>query len=458
MVFVITFVLNYSPDSGRPDVDDGGPKVANWLVIPQPTWPPKVDTGSEKQDGPPVEQEEGQTGYHDYWFAFEGEQAIKAGLVATNCTCAKLEVFLMPPQWKSRWSTLHPTEERFRPSASNDPELLSMEEQAAATQLTESNEMTLEPGAVGKFRMHWKGGKSGSTWIKADLWAGRRGEKAAKLEAHLVFLEPLRLTQEDQDHNLGPIQPDLLPLETDFFIWSSTRKTLPLKSVRLVNKFGASTADPVVVGSPEMLSAADCDRLEMRHLATQSATGQRRDLEGRVRCAYRVPVMIRAKATDGPALIEIGTFRRRIEIVCADDTIPPAYVTISGSIRGVVEVNDGGQINFGSLMRSRGGERAITMHSYEAGLELEVDASRMPHFLKAELSKPDVKKVGNGEQRSWQLRVEVVPNRVSGEFPRDDPPSYWDSAVYLKIRRGPARPSEGTQHLRIPVKGLVSDG
>jgi hypothetical protein len=277
-----------------------------------------------------------------------------------------------------------------------------------------------------------------------------------KLEAHLVFLEPLRIAAEDRDRQLGQLNRSQLPWRTEFVVWSSTRDALEFKRVGLANKPGVLGPDPVEVGDPVRLLPAACAALQAGHNRVLGAGGApRADLEGKVRCAYRIPVKIHREAADG-APIEIGIFRRRIEVDCADEKIPPEYLAVSGGIRGDVEVTEGGRIDFGSVSRTKGDARTLSVHTDVAGLDLEVDEKRLAHFLKAELSRPEVKKVGTGEQRTWRLTVEVKPNQASGPFPRDDS-AYWDSAVYLKILRKDDRPDRKRERVRIPIKGVATD-
>jgi hypothetical protein len=460
MVFGITFLLNYSPDTTGTKDNGETPATAPWVNVTDPVYPAplKDDAGPEKREAPPAEQEHGQMGYHDYWFINDGEQPVKTGLISTSCTCASLEVFVMPPQWKQRWSSLHPEVKVVTPAESDDKELKAIEKEVTALKFDENNDITIEPGTVGKFRMHWKGNRLGAQRIRATLWAGQRGANQQTLQAHLLFLDPLRSSVEDRDRIIGLLHRSQLPLDLDCKVWSSTRDELEFKSVKLANKPGALGPDPVIVGKPVALTAEKCKELEENHIAGLKANNRRSDLEGRVRCAYSIPIRIQSDSIDGGTPLEIGSFRRRIEIVPADETISPLFLTISGTIRGVVEVDDGGRIDFGSVKRSTGAEKGISLHTEEAGLQLEVDESRLPHFLKAELSKPDVKKTGTGESRAWRLHVEILPNRVSGTFPRDDDlPAYDDCAVYLKIRRPDPRPKKGTEYLRVPVKGVVTD-
>jgi hypothetical protein len=67
--------------------------------------------------------------------------------------------------------------------------------------------------------------------------------------------------------------------------------------------------------------------------------------------------------------------------------------------------------------------------------------------MKVTLGEP---KAEAGGRRTWLLTLEILPNRVSGTFPRRDSVSYRDTAIYLRIEGAADR------RLRIPVSGKAT--
>src|SRR5207249_4632047 len=85
----------------------------------------------------------------------------------------------------------------------------------------------------------------------------------------------------------------------------------------------------------------------------------------------------------------------------------------------------------------------IKLQTERKDLSLKLD--RFPdEFMKVMLGEPQAEA---GGQRTWLLTLEILPNRVSGAFPRRDSVSYRDTAIYLRIEGAAYR------RLRIPVAG-----
>jgi hypothetical protein len=130
----------------------------------------------------------------------------------------------------------------------------------------------------------------------------------------------------------------------------------------------------------------------------------------------------------------------------------PKSVPISGRVRGLIEIgsdDEGGDLHFRVFPRRTGKRESVPLYSEVPGIKLEVDRSRLPAFLNATL----VTDKGSGDNRQlWTLRVEVLPNKASGPFPRKDP-LYEDSAVYLKA----SIPGKPPRYLRVAVHGTASE-
>jgi hypothetical protein len=174
---------------------------------------------------------------------------------------------------------------------------------------------------------------------------------------------------------------------------------------------------------------------------------------GKVLCAYRIPLTLRAVAADGRTPFDLGPFRRRVEVQ-AGDVDEPIQVTVTGRVRGLVSVaNDeqGGNVTLGGFPSSKGKRATVALESEVPGVDLGFDRKRTPPFLDARLGAPQTSTSG---RRAWQLRVEVLPNQARGPFPRREDPPFQDSAIYLNaLQKGkPPLP------VRIPVIGTANEG
>jgi hypothetical protein len=476
MVFVITFAMNYTTGTSQPQNDlPGSGDSSPYLFMDNPKHPPENE--------PPMEHELGQPGYEDYWFINDKDKPVTTGLNGFSCsTCSRLEVFLMPPEWKAGWSQLEPYGSSALPTRRdewglrdlglltkemawgswfvehvqalrNDPRLRELEEKAEHMDLAGNNEVVIQPGVVGKFRMHWKPNAKdhGRQTLSADLWGGKRGVIKQSLVARLINLDPLRIASADRVINVGSLSPTQLPHFRSFHVWSSTRDDFQIATAQLVKSPGESGANAVVVEKPRRLSLAECVDLERQHEALFRKGPQYGELVGHVRAAYRITLTINAKASDGTP-IEIGSFRRRIEIVSGDRDTTPLHVTFEGGVSGAVRVVEGGRLDFGTVVGKKGATRTVSVRSEVKGMDLEVDQSRMPRFLKAELGSPEVRKVGTGEERTWLIEVRVLPGTTSGPFPR----ASEDGAVYLKLKP-PVDTGSEKGYLRLAVGGVVTD-
>src|SRR5436190_23767991 len=77
MVFAVTFALNYL-GTGGPSDKDQGPPAAPQLTFAETVFPGGVPGGAML---PPLTQEAGQEGHHDFWFHNDnGDQPVKVGL------------------------------------------------------------------------------------------------------------------------------------------------------------------------------------------------------------------------------------------------------------------------------------------------------------------------------------------------------------------------------------------
>jgi hypothetical protein len=239
---------------------------------------------------------------------------------------------------------------------------------------------------------------------------------------------------------VGTVLARDLPAKGEILCWSGTRKLLKVKA-KSGNAHGPAASDPFVVGEPVPLTAEE--------KAALAQTARMR----RVLCAYRIPITLRAVSEDGKMPFELGPFRRWVVLTASDeDEIDPVRTVVSGRIEGDVTVGnptDAGAIAFGVFERQRGARRTVVLQSSVPGLKLELDPDhKVPEYLKVKLDKA---REGPAGSRTWDLRVEVVPGGARGVFPRDDDPTYRDSALYLKtVEKTP-------RTIRIPVTGTAND-
>src|SRR5262249_60772791 len=93
--------------------------------------------------------------------------------------------------------------------------------------------------------------------------------------------------------------------------------------------------------------------------------------------------------------------------------------------------DDAALVNLRAFRRSQGKREKVHLNSSEPGLTIEFDRKKTPEFLNARVT-PRAK-TSDGNQ-SWEVLVEVLPNKASGPFPRKEDPLYEDSGIYLKAQ------------------------
>jgi hypothetical protein len=273
----------------------------------------------------------------------------------------------------------------------------------------------------------------------ADLWLSQKdGVAGVHLEVGVRIARPIEVKEEVSvgSFNIRDLETER---KTWVFCWSATRPSYTVK-MDPIHGQRAAESDPVEVGQPIPLSAAELRDLE------QSEKTPERILSG-----YRIPVTLRAKAKDDTP-IEWGQFHRYINLSSDDEGIEPVQVKVTGVVHGDVMVGgdkDSGVINLGPFSRSRGAHGEIVLQTDVQGLELKLDLSRVPEYLKARLGEPETSPSGH---RVWVLEVEALPDKARGEFPRTDDPAYRDSAIYVTTEEKLPR------SIRVPVIGAANEG
>ncbi len=459
MVGGISFVSVYVGDNNRQPTD-GIPVASPSLDFPFKSFP---------REGEKVQTTEvGQVGHHDYWFINGNEQDVLVGLNAKGCTCSEVELTLVPPSWIPYLARSVVTQALQQPmrgldnlttlAAANDydhqfPELPDAE----GTLFTQDMLKTVKvpPGALGRVRLSWRQEQVKPLKTYADLWIGQRGGNAnARLDAGVRISAPLEVNRELTIDPISERDLEKLQGEPDqkgrpgrgwIVCYSMTRPTFHVKAEILHERPEEAASDPVEVGEPIPLEA--------RYLR-QLTEGQKEMHRLTALAGYRIPVTVRVKAKDGTP-IEWGRFQRIVQLTSPDTGIEPVQVQVAGEVVGDISIginNESGTINLGPFRRTHGTSNAINLETDEKTLDLELDQSRKPKFLKVTLSEPQE----TAGHRSWVLRVTVPPNAARGEFPRPDSPDYRDSAIYVKTKGG--KTGGVLRSIRIPVRGVANEG
>jgi len=284
----------------------------------------------------------------------------------------------------------------------------------------------------------------------ATLWMAspnpRGGGSYARLEARVFITEPVVLIAKQVPlpavtiRELANLEKSHTGKQTWIICGSMTRRHFQAQA-ELIHDHLKAESDPVEVGEPLPLSPDD-----LHKLAKDFGDGMPTILS-----ALKFPVTLKAHAKDGTP-VEWGRFRRFVKMT-AEDSNDPVTVQVTGEVLGDVTVGEVGKVrgalDLGPFPRKRGTQGSLILQTDEKNLDLELDSSRLPEYMKATLSKPKVTTRGH---RSWELHVEIPKNAAWGEFPRDDSPVYRDSAVYVKTKDKPPR------SIRVPVMGTANDG
>lgn len=446
MVGGVTFVMVYlggTPSDADRKEKSTGPVVE--LTFPQKKYPGDGEMA--------LATEPQQMGSHDFWFINESGQDVPVGLLDKSCKCTEVELTIAPDSWKPRlFATAAARILQRAPqtlmdwtvwSATYQPDQVCPplpEEGATTTSLKKQDMATVPAGAIGWLRLKWRGdNKTGPRPLTAELWMGQRGSVSARFDLGVAIAEPIMFNADVSFGTVNVRDLEKAKKKVGVYCYSVTRPSFHVKAERASRSL-KQDSDAFEVGQPEPLTPE-----QLRKLEEVSKAHVLRFLS-----AYRIPVFLSARAKDGTP-IEMGHFRRFVRLSSDDDGIEPVQVEVSGVVEGNVMVGnaqEASEIILGPFPSKRGKKGDITLQTDQSGLDLELDASRIPEYLKARLKGPE--ETGTGH-RTWILEVEVPPNKAHGEFPRPDDPVYRDSAIYVKTNEKPPR------SIRIPVKGAAND-
>jgi hypothetical protein len=465
VVFVVTFAMQYLGSGRRASSGKGGGPVqqGRTLTFPLGTQMPSKDEIQQAESAqgsmPFVEAEAKKLGHWDFWFHNGNDEELKVGLNRVGCKrCTYFQVFVLPDGPRrpallmggmAGLSGAGPLAAAGYATAG----FQALADKVEPKELYVTKEATYDvpAGAIGWMRLGWKDHEGGSGPVSANLWTGEeKDENVTALWALVAFLKPVRAQQMVM---VQPKEYSLLPETIEFAAWSSTRSSLRVKA-KLVPEHGSPEADPFKVGTPVPMSAEEMAKLERDNNQAEGPV----DTKGRVLCGYKIPLTLRQVSPNGKTPIDLGPYRRYVELTLEGSDEEPVRVEVRGRVRGVVDVPDeqvaGGGLDLGTFPRSQGsGVRDVALQSSVAGLDLKLDRKRTPKFLDARLEGPDDPKAA---RRAWTLKIAVKPDAISGSFPRPDDPAHEDCAVHLTATKQ-GKKGEPPQRIRIPVRGQSLD-
>lgn len=441
MVFVVTFAMNFLGGGSGPKAATE-PKPQLELMFAAKEHP--TDNAST------VEREEKASGHQDYWFCNSNAKLVRLGLSGKNCKCTNVEAYLLPADASRKLLGEAPITgpeslaKRVAPIAGKS----DAEREAAKTDLEkESDYAEVPPGGVGWVRLVYKGEKPGVQFVTAKMWMDElRQGPSATLQLRLTFHEPLR-AQPTLD--FGTLTEDEVAKGATryAYCYSAIRPNMKPPEVTAARSKGDPATDPLVVGKPVALDEKERQEVEQRF--KQMRPDAPDNPGGKLLSAFKIPVTVHAMSADGKTPFDLGPFRRRLLISSPEVEGEPKSVVVHGRVRGLIEIgadDETGELNFRGFPRAAGRRETLPLYSDTPGVKLEVDSSRMPEFLKASLEPVE-------GRSAWKLKVEVLPGKASGPFPRRDP-LYEDSAVYLKA----TVPGKPPRTLRIGVNGTATEG
>jgi hypothetical protein len=440
IIFGVTFASMYvgrSPSTPPPHKKKDRDTTANaglHLNFPTRVYPP-----DSRDPGRLIPTEYGLTGQHDFWFENPNDEEVRIGLLKKNCDCSTVQLGIVP-NWQAPLSSTPAykvLQEAGSAADAGHPNDHAQELQRLAASAPSLRKLTPEAGdfavvpprAVGFIRLVWEARRSPGDPRKkfaAELWwQDPQKGGGLTLEANAFLVNGLRL--DNADVNAGVLNPGDSAQRT-VRVWSSTRYKLDEPEI-------ASTGAPFITcGKPVPLT--ETDKTELSRYG------------GEVRTGYALTVTVREQLPNGSRLDE-GFFQHLIQIKPRERIIlpEPLEVNVRGAVRGDISlVGADNGIVLEPFATGVGTRHQIKLQTERKDLSLKLE--RFPDsFMKVSLSEP---KTEGSEQRTWTLTLEILPNKVSGAFPRRDSVSYLDTAIYLRIE------GAANRLLRIPVAGKAT--
>ena len=445
MVFGLTFAMNYL----------GGLNEAKVVVAKNDTStstsPNSEDDGSNQEltflqkifpsDGiSALENEFKMGGKQDYLFAHDGLLPLKIGLDSKNCTCTSVLVFEIPSEWLKNNSTKDAMGKinllKIEEALSKNDVKAQLEKQITPVALEKNEQPIFNAGSVGWIRLQWKTEKLGPNRLTANMWMGKKGGgNESRLEAFVnvqaaLLVNPVEITVDV----LSPLVPEK---KVAFKCYSSTRNSFDV----IVRMTRPRPDETIIIGKPVPLTKEELKNDEKLFNGTP------------LLCGYLVPVTASYSVPGGKDLMELGPFSRQVEFLIVKnsqkDLEPDTRVEtkITGKVEGefrILDAEQRGRLSMGVFQRGLGAKKELKIETDLQGIDLELDVAKTTSYLK-------VKSVAGWPQdvsgrRTWKYSIEILPNTVSGPFPRDDE-FFRDSSFYLKSQGNSSR------SIRIPVEG-----
>jgi hypothetical protein len=451
MVFGISWALTHDFKSGgaKPPIPGRAGSAALRLKFPNPKYPP---------GGQPVICEVNKEGECDFYFTNPNDREVKVGLLKKTCKCAGASLYVVPPATPATFmaatvgfvgtvpepcgcivSGVVPRLSTLGLAIWQEEWVRLQQSSGGGVELTEEPGVsgTVPPQAIGRVHLRWKTERPEPRTLQINLWTDHpTNTVSTELTAQAAILPVLQVVG---SYDCGVLEDGQLPFKKDVYCFSATREFIPIKA-RIKHDNRLPEKDPVEVGP-----VVECSPEESAELASKTSYP--------VRSAYKTTVTLRRTSPNGTMPMEMGAFYRYVEFIPDAAGIEPLESAITGQVLAVVTVGDGesaGHIQFGPFVRSEGKSLKTLLQSDAPNLELEVDPTRVPVFLDPpKLKLVDVTPSGH---RSWELEMQVPPNKAAGRFPNAEDPAYRDSAIYIKTKE------KAPRTIRIPVSGVANDG
>lgn len=381
-----------------------------------------------------------------FWFRNPHMQPVRFGVLGRSCaSCTSARVGYLPPgameEFRSTTAALgFPASSLMIPDLSTVVAVAQLNAKITWHDLDFAHPDTTIPIPAapdastptwGVFQMVIKVTGKGPKTVSARIGAavGTSPQASQVFNAIMVGIDPFEVSPKYLP--LGEIPEGTAPRNLDLYYWSATRTSDTLPAPKLTQ----SKSDPfLTTGEPVPLTMDEMNSLA----ATLTAEGK---APMRVMGGYKVPVTVTRKLASPkpgtPSEPDIGPFERQLAFTGPGGTT--VAVPVTARITGLVSLGEGASaVDLGSFTGKFGSEKTVNLFAQKPDLELELlpDEAR-PRFLKVNLSEPRQE----SGRRTWTLKVTVPPETCQEELPND-------AVVVFQ-----ARSANGTQKVRIPVKG-----
>ncbi len=371
-----------------------------------------------KDTGYELENEPGEEGH--YFFAFRNLAGADAelGFQQSACDCTSGDVgFLPADQWRAIDAELARTP-WATPAFASEPAWHKVGRE-------NTTPVKIPADGHGLLRVSWKGRKEPGASLRIQLrfWVKAPGytEQIESFYVPAKTVPPLMFIPTNQ--SVGVLSSGETTV-AEFHCWAP-RRDQPAVT------FGPREPDPLFRAEARPLSADECAALQAKLRENKILT--------RVRAAFLVRATLYEQ--QGDRLMDQGPFKRTVPIYLDEQLLEGLLPTITGTVRGDVEVGgseDAGKIQLKTFPAAE--DKTLVAPLYgnpKAVIEL---VSHSPEILKVTLQRNP--KESTPLRGRWDLRVTVPANSWRGPMP--------DTAgVMLRVA--------GTSRLiRIPVLGTAT--